>query len=90
MDTLFENQLTYTKQFYKELYSYFYFKRPIIIIFNVFFALYFLLGLSILFRLIDFEPDGFTVFTFILPLLFWTILILRYCRSVKTISQQAL
>lgn len=50
MQTIFENQFTYTKEYYKEYYQYICFKRPIMLAINIILSINFIVSiLSIMF-----------------------------------------
>ena len=83
MDILFENRYKRTKEYFKEFYSYFYFKRPIAIILNVICALGFIFGVLLLLLSDPFRSENLIKFYIFFPLFIWFIMILRYFRSVK-------
>lgn len=90
MDSLFENHYTHTKQYYKEFYAYFFFKRPLFVIINVILVLYFLCGILSLIFPYYVGSEGLMALQIFLPLLVWLILLIRYIRTVNIRYKQDL
>lgn len=90
MDSLFENQYKCTKKYFQEFYSYFYFKKPIIIVINLLLFFGFILGiLSLTFSHIFFTENLVGGYIF-LPIFVWIFKIIQYKRGVKTRYNQDL
>lgn len=87
MEILFENKYTHDEEMMKENYRYFYFCRPFAIILNVFFILYFILG--VLFFILDISGLIVTTSTYWLliaiPPIWYGLLLFRYRTTVKTV-----
>lgn len=85
MEILFENKYTRDKEWAKNVYSYIHFRRPIIIVFDVIFALYLIIGVfnSITTRSIDW-------YHILIPIIWFILVVLIYARNVKTVIKRDL
>lgn len=84
MEILFENKYTRDKEWAKDVYSYIYFRRPIIIVFDVLFALYFIVGIYLIFTSSVYWSYIFT------PLVWYALTIFLYWRNVNTVIKRDL
>ena len=77
METLFENKYTQDKEWAKDLYSYLYFRRPSIIVLDVLFATYLILGIY------NSITTGSVDWYFIsIPIVYYASIVFMYCRNV--------
>lgn len=90
MDTLFENQYTHSKQYYKEFYSYFYFKKPLSVAALTFFSLLFVFSIVSFVFSFRFVSNGVAVIYIFMSALVWLIRLLQYRRAVNSRYKQEL
>ncbi len=85
MEILFENKYTRDKEWAKDVYSYIYFRRPIIIVLDIIFALYILIGIynSITSNVIDWVH-------ILIPIVWCLFGVLVYSRNVNTVIKRDL
>ena len=85
MEKLFENKYTRDKEWAKDAYSYIHFRRPIIIVFDVLFALYLIIGVfnSITTRIIDW-------YFITIPFIWCILIVFLYSKNVNTILKRDL
>lgn len=78
MEVLFENSYTRDKEWAKDAHSYIYFRQPIMIVLDIIFALYVIIGIdnSIITKSIDWSYVLF-------PLIWYAFIVLVYIRSVN-------
>ena len=85
MEILFENKYTRDKEWAKDIYSYICFRRPIIIVFDIIFALYILIGI---YNLITLNIVNWS-FIFI-PVIWCVYISFLYIRNVNTVINRDL
>jgi len=85
MEILFENKYTRDKEWAKDIYSYISFRRPIIIVIDILFALYAIIGIynSIVTHSIDW-------YHILVPIIWCIFVVLIYVRNVKTVIKRDL
>ncbi|MGN0518033.1 MAG: YcxB family protein [Acutalibacteraceae bacterium] len=92
MEILFENKYTRDEEMVKDIYRYFYFRRPFAIFLNVLFVLYFILG--VLYFILDISGLIVTTSTYwfliAIPPIWYVLLLFRYNINVKTAIQRDL
>ncbi len=85
MEILFENKYTRNKEWAKDVYGYMYFRRPIIIVLYILFAIYMFLGIynSITYNIVN--------WTYILIPIIWCVFgAFLYKRNVNTVIKRDL
>ena len=83
METHFENKYTKDKESIREYLNYFYFRKPILMVLNIFFALIFVFTVASFFYPPIFPYSGLKALYIVLPLFIWTVTILRYFKALK-------
>ena len=78
MNAIFTNTYTSSKEYYKEIYSYVYFKRPLIIAFSVIFWVSFFLNLALLIM-----GQSYSIFVMIYVPFFSLLRVFTYFRAVS-------
>ncbi len=78
METLFENSYIKNREWAKDVFGYINFRRPLIIVFDIFFFLYIVLGI------IDIIVDkNINVYLFILPIVWIFLQVFIYIKNVN-------
>ncbi|MBQ9112009.1 MAG: YcxB family protein [Clostridia bacterium] len=83
METLFENRYIRTPEIIKEIYRHYYFKRPLIIVFDILFAISFISNLLCL--IIE---NTCTVSTFFVLPVFFLFQVIMYMKTTKTVLKR--
>ena len=85
MEILFENKYTRDKDWAKDIYSYIYFRRPIIIVLDIIYALYLLIGIynSITSNVVDWVP-------ILIPIIWCAFVAFIYRKNVNTVIKRDL
>ncbi len=84
METLFENKYTKDKTSVREYLNYFYWKKPILLMLNILFALLFVFTIVSIFlpAIFPYNNDLKALYI-VLPLFIWTVNITRYFKALK-------
>jgi len=86
MESCFENQYIHDKAFFNEFYAYFFYKRPLLIVFNIFFLFVFICRI-IAFFAFHVPVEEYSIF-YIMPVLVWTVTAIRFFRSRNYVLKQ--